>query len=420
MSHPSAASARSPESDAATLFDVGAPPVDSPSPAVSDAPQQPTASETVPVLHVVNGEHYAGAERVQDLLALRLPELGFAPSFACVKPDRFPQIRRAKDAPLHEVPMRGRWDAFAAGRLAKLVEQYDYRILHAHTPRTLMVARLAAAKTGVPLVYHLHSPTWRDTTRRFANWINAAVERACLARADRVITVSESLKQQMEDRGFDAERLTAVPNGVARLDELPPRDPPSGTWRLGTVALLRPRKGIEVLLDAVALLRAQGHDVRLRAVGPFETPEYEAEIRGRIERLKLNDVVELSGFAADVNAELAQMDLFVLPSLFGEGMPMVVLEAMAAGVPVVASEVEGVPEVILDEWNGVVVRPGNPKRLAEGIERVIGGNLDWSKLRENALVRHRQRFSDESMAEGVASVYRGVLDKRTPASRQES
>jgi glycosyltransferase involved in cell wall biosynthesis len=184
---------------------------------------------------------------------------------------------------------------------------------------------------------------------------------------------------------------------------------PSDTWTLGTAALFRPRKGLEVLLDALALLRGQGLPVRLRAVGAFETSDYERQIHARAEQLNLEDRIEWTGFAREIVPELAQMDLFVLPSLFGEGLPMVVLEAMAAGVPVVATRVEGVPEAIRDGQDGLLANPNNADDLAITIERIIRGAVDWSRLRESAIARHADGFSDRSMAEGTTAVYRSVL-----------
>lgn len=175
------------------------------------------------------------------------------------------------------------------------------------------------------------------------------------------------------------------------------------------VALFRPRKGLEVLLDALAKLRAQGYSLRLRAVGPFETVEYAASIHARVDELKINDMIEWVGFTRDVPAELAKMDLFVLPSLFGEGLPMVVLEAMATGVPVVGTDVEGVPEAIRHGIDGVIAKPGDADDLAKVIASVVDGEHDWQALRQSALVRQRERFSDVSMAEQVATVYREIV-----------
>jgi glycosyltransferase involved in cell wall biosynthesis len=144
-------------------------------------------------------------------------------------------------------------------------------------------------------------------------------------------------------------------------------------------------------------------------VGPFETAEYEQALKSEAQYLEITDAIDWTGFTKDVNAELAQMDLFVLPSLFGEGLPMVVLEAMAAGVPVVGTQVEGVPEAIRDGIDGVLAQPSDPQDLARQIARVIEGEVSWDKLRENALQRQAERFSARSMAQGVAEAYDRVL-----------
>ncbi|MBN1591036.1 MAG: glycosyltransferase family 4 protein, partial [Pirellulales bacterium] len=101
---------------------------------------------------------------------------------------------------------------------------------------------------------------------------------------------------------------------------------------------------------------------------------------------------------------------FVLPSLFGEGLPMVILEAMASGVPVVASRVEGIPETVRDQRDGLIVEPGDPRSLARAVRKFIDGRVDWDVLRQSALRRHAELFSDHAMAAGTAEVYRRVLN----------
>jgi len=104
------------------------------------------------------------------------------------------------------------------------------------------------------------------------------------------------------------------------------------------------------------------------------------------------------------------MDLMILPSLFGEGLPMVLLEAMAAGVPVVASHVEGVPEAIVHRKNGLLVEPASVSQLASAIEEIVcGDQLDYAQLSENATQRHAECFSARAMASDVAEVYQEVL-----------
>jgi glycosyltransferase involved in cell wall biosynthesis len=361
------------------------------------------------VLHVINGEHFSGAERVQDLLAMQLPEHGFEIEFACIKADRFP-LSRNSTVPLHEVPMQNRLDLRAALRLARIIQEGEHEIVHAHTPRSAMVGSLASWLTRTPLVYHVHSPTARDSTSRWRNRINHWNERLWLRRADSLIAVSGSLGEHMRLQGYSEQTIAVVRNGVPEPTVKRHATPPQGLWTVGTVALFRPRKGLEVLLDAMGCLNEQGVSVKLRAVGPFETNSYRQEIMQRVARLGIAEQIEWVGFTEDVPSELAKMDLFALPSLFGEGLPMVVLEAMAAGVPVVGSRVEGVPEAIDDGINGLLTEPGDPVDLAEKLQQIIDGELDWQALRDNAMNTHLDCFSDRSMAKGVAEVYRMVLD----------
>jgi glycosyltransferase involved in cell wall biosynthesis len=372
-------------------------------------PLHSSAPVSINVLHLVNGEHYSGAERVQDLLARQLPRFGCEVGFACVKPRRFPAARESKNAPLVEMPMRGRFDLRVVKRITALVKGEGYQLIHAHTPRTALVGSLAARRAGVPFVYHVHSPVGRDSTRRMLNWINALVEWSAVRDADRLVTVSPSLRDYMIGQGIAAQRVICVPNGVPAASHTRERRPPTETWMLGAVALFRPRKGMEVLLEALAALRSRGINVRLRAVGGFETPAYEFSILALAERLGLADAIDWIGFTRGVNREMAKIDLFVLPSLFGEGLPMVVLEAMAAGLPVVASRVEGVPEAVVHRETGLLVEPASVSQLAQAIQEIVEGKIDYCALSRGARRRHADSFSDTKMAAGVAAVYRDVL-----------
>jgi glycosyltransferase involved in cell wall biosynthesis len=375
-------------------------------------PAAPTAIRTLRALHLINGEHYSGAERVQDLLARELPQFGYDVGFACLKPFRFPIARETTTAPLVELPMRGRFDLRIVKKLVRLVEDENYALVHAHTPRTALIGRLVSKRAGVPLIYHVHSPAGHDSTRQFLNAFNALVEWHSLRDADRLIAVSPSLERYMIARGFPAERVVCVPNGVPVNPAAIDRTPPAGTWILGTVALFRPRKGVEVLLEALAAVRSWGLDVRLRAVGGFETLAYETAILGLADRLGVASAIDWTGFTRNVNAELAKIDLFVLPSLFGEGLPMVVLEAMAAGVPVVATHVEGVPDAVSHRETGLLVDPDSVSQLAAAIRNFVDGEVDYAAMSRNSRRRHAERFSDIAMAQGVAAVYNDVLARK--------
>ncbi|WP_417738139.1 glycosyltransferase [Rosistilla oblonga] len=369
------------------------------------------SSRVLRVLHVVNGQHFSGAERVQTHLARCLPENGVTADFALLTPDRFPKHFDVESSQLFDMKMRNRWDIGAARRVAKLARDGNYQLLHAHTPRSAMIAAYASRQARRPWVYHVHSPAAADSTRPIQNRINAMTERFCLLSTSHQIAVSNSLRDHTIASGFDPETVTTVHNGVPMIR--PPRTEfpqVGGAWTLGIVALHRPRKGLETLLDAQRIVRDAGFDVRLRCVGPFETPAYEASIRSRIDQLQLGPDVEFTGFVDDIPAALAKLDAMVLPSLFGEGLPMVVLEAMAAAVPVIATRVEGTPEAISHDSEGLLAEAGNPVDLAAQIQRLVSGEVSWHDLAEAAAARHAAEFSDVAMARGVADVYRKVID----------
>ncbi len=370
-----------------------------------------TSVHLTKVLHLINGEHFAGAERVQDLLALALPEFGYQASFACVKPGKFPKVRQS-DSPLYELTMRNKFDFSCYRNVVSLIKENDYRVLHAHTPRSLLIASLAARKADCSLVYHVHSPVGRDSCRGVTNWLNTKIESWAIRRVDQMICVSNSLKGYMQNElGHSPDRLSVVINGVAVVDDLPPRDPPSAnqTWTIGTMALFRRRKGVEVLLESLAELRNRNVNVHLRAVGQFETPEYEAEVMKLVDRLGIADMITWTGFQTNVNEQLRQMDLFVLPSLYGEGLPMVVLESMANAVPVIASNVEGIPEAVRDEVDGLIFEPGSATDLADKVESIVGDSSRWEEMSSNAFTRQREKLSDTSMAQGTSEVYDRLL-----------
>ena len=368
-------------------------------------PQRELAS-----LHLINGEHFSGAERVQQLLGNRLSDFGVAANFACLKPGKFPELCGLDSNRVRSIGMKSRFDLSIVQRIADYAHQTQSDVLHAHTPRTAMIASFVAKRCSLPWVYHVHSPTARDSTRGLVNRVNDWVEAYSLRNADHIITVSKSLRREMLSRGYSRHKITAVANGVA---EQPPIDPAERInqthWKLGMVALVRPRKGIEDLLEAIAKLNQDRKRISLDVIGGFETADYESRIRALIQQLNLEGIVKLRGFTKDVPAIMRTLDAMVLPSLFGEGMPMVVLEALACGVPVIATRVEGTPEVIRHGQEGLLAHPQDSDSLSQAIQVFISDRSAWCRMSQSAVQRHRQGFSDVKMAEQTARVYRKLV-----------
>jgi glycosyltransferase involved in cell wall biosynthesis len=184
---------------------------------------------------------------------------------------------------------------------------------------------------------------------------------------------------------------------------------PNGEWIIGTVALFRPRKGIEVLLHALKELQNESIPFQLLAVGAFETTVYENKIKKLSKQLGIDKRIHWTGFVKNVTDYFAKMDIFVLPSLYGEGLPMVILEAMAAGVPVISTQVEGATEVIENGKTGLLIEPSSSSDLAVAIQKMITAVVCWSSMRAKAYAIQRAHFSSHSMTKGVADIYNEIL-----------
>jgi glycosyltransferase involved in cell wall biosynthesis len=368
-------------------------------------------TRTLKVLHVINGEHFSGAERVQQLLGKCLPEFGVLPTFACVKPGKFPGLCGLAENQVLQTPMRGRMDLRIVRELSRIVGSESFEVLHAHTPRTALVTSMVSMRTRVPWCYHVHSPTSRDSTRGLVNRINYWIERYSIGSCTQLLTVSKSLRREMLRLGVSRSRLTVVPNGVPIIEPIVPSQRlDSNRWRLGLVALMRPRKGVEIALEAMSLLNQRGgSQLELELIGGFETEAYKRHILAMIDQLKLTNCVRLTGFTNDIATAIRRLDTLVLPSLFGEGMPMVVLEALAAAVPVVATKVEGTPEVIRHSVEGLLAEPRSATSLADQINRLTSNRSAWAEMSAQAMARHRQHYTASLMARKVANVYRSIL-----------
>jgi glycosyltransferase involved in cell wall biosynthesis len=367
----------------------------------------PQSCPTLNSLHLINGEHFSGAERVQQILGRCLPKFGVGAKFVCIKPGKFPELSGLQPDQVCSIAMKNRYDLSVLGRIAAHAINTNAHVLHAHTPRTAMIAGLVARKTKLPWIYHVHSPTARDSTRIALNRINDCIEAFSLRYADKIITVSKSLRREMLSRGFARQKVTAIANGVAQQSPIDAMQRLSEThWRLGMVALIRPRKGIEVLLEAIANLGIKRDRITLEVIGGFETAEYESSVRSLVQRLGIQEIVHFRGFTQDVPAVMRTLDAMVLPSLFGEGMPMVVLEALACGVPVIATRVEGTPEVVRDGKEGILANPQDAVSLSHAIRDLMESRTVWCTMSRMAFERHRTGFSDFNMAQKTALVYR--------------
>jgi glycosyltransferase involved in cell wall biosynthesis len=276
-------------------------------------------------------------------------------------------------------------DAVQAINLAAELQRRNVRHLHAHfASAATAVTRLASLITGIPYSFTAHAADiFRDTVSRDDL-------RAKLADAHHVVTISDYNLQYLR-RHFpqQAERLRLVRNGL-ELARFPYRDPrPVGTTvRVAAVGRLVEKKGFQHLLPALASLTGSGvrADVRIAGTGMMA-----GGLQSTLDELGLSRHVRMLGPQTQdqIHELLDWADVFVAPCVVGsdgnaDGIPTVLLEAMATGTPCVSTAVTGIPEVIRDGSTGVLVEPGDPALLVQAIRRITSPATDRTLLARNA------------------------------------
>jgi L-malate glycosyltransferase len=349
---------------------------------------------TPAIVHVASGREWRGGQRQVWLLGRELARRGV--NQVVVTAGGSELARRLASAGVRVRPVR--WQAGLDPRaLPAILGELRHRsaILHAHDAHALTLAGVCAALSGAPLV-----ATRRVTfpLRRELFW----------ARAERVIAVSGAVRDSLTLDGLAPERLAVIPSAVD-IAELKASIGPDIRTRFslpekGQVAVslgaLTPEKDQSTLIEAAALLVRDLPLLHWVIVG--EGPLRSA-LQGRIARLGLEKRVHLVGQLTDPHMALAGADVFVLSSL-AEGLGTSALAAMALDVPVVATRVGGVPEV-LGSSGGLLVPAGRPDDFAAAVHRVIMEPGLAADLREAA--RHElRRFTVSAMAEQVEQVYR--------------
>lgn len=359
------------------------------------------------ILHVETGRHlYGGAAQVLYLLE-GLARSGCESHLACPADSAIVKAARDAGIPVHDTGRGGDLAPAMALRLRRLLGRLRPDLVHVHSRRGAdLWGGLAARWAGVPAVLSRRvdnpEPRW---------W--AARKYPLYART---IAISAGIREVLLAEGVPAERVVTVPSAVdARRYALPCDSAwfrgelglSDGGPVLGVVAQLIERKGHTYLLQALPALRERFPDLRvaLFGQGPLRAAlEEEARRRG------VAEAVRFAGFREDLARILPCLDLVVHPAL-REGLGVSLLQAAAAGVPIVAARAGGIPEAVRDGENGRLVAPGDASALAAAIGELLADPGAAARMGRAGRELVRREFDIEAMVAGNREVYRAILGR---------
>lgn len=323
------------------------------------------------ILFVIDGLGMGGAEKLLGLTAPALRTAGFDVRVCTL------QVRQGNPAardlqqrriPVDLVPLRRLLDFRGAAALVRYFHGRHIDVLHAQLEAASIFGSLSARWRGIPAFTTLHTvETPEGRARRRSLVLNGVLKSCC----SRILCVSEHVRQHYLARlHFPPDRLTTLYNGIELAPFAMARDLrlktrallgiPADVSVLATVAVLRAPKGIEFMIRAMPHVLSRHPETRYLLVGDGEQ---HAALIALAAQLRLEDRVIFAGRRSDIPAVMAASDIFVLPSL-NEALPTVLAEAMAAGLPIVATSVGGIPEMVEQDVNGILVRPQDPAQLA--------------------------------------------------------
>lgn len=358
------------------------------------------------ILHVDSERSWRGGERQVLELMRRQRAGGDHAELAAPAESALYRRATAEGFPGHGVPMRGTWDVASAMALAGLHRSVRPDLVHWHAARAHAIGALAA----------LFAPGPKRILSRRVDFLVRRNPGSVLLYSlpiDAIIAISEGVRRALIQSGVSADRIRLVPSGIDLAPYETPFDRAEIRRRLGIgdnerivlqVAALAPHKSQADLLDAAALALPTRPELRfwVAGEGPLR-PELEAQHRS----LGLGENVRFLGFREDVTDLLRAADIFCVSSYL-EGLGTSTLDAMAAGLPVVATRVGGIPEIVTDGVSGILVPPRDPRQMADAIVALAAD--PGRRAAMGAAGRGRAReFSADRTSEGTRRVYLEAL-----------
>jgi glycosyltransferase involved in cell wall biosynthesis len=386
----------------------------------------------VKVLQLISSGGYYGAENMLLNLCASQQKAGCENSLMLFYNVHAPNVEfyeraRRRGLSVRMVHCQGRADWRAVRQIEECIQEDGIELLHTHGYKADLYGYVAARRSGKPIVATCHN--WVGGTAALG--IYNHLDRMALKRFQGLAAVSDSVAQRLLDSGVAAKKIRTIPNGidVGPFEHALPSPALNfdGSKVIGMVARLDLQKGFEYLLRAARELCGTFPALKVVLVG--EGPDRQA-IENLIHRFGLQSNVVLTGQHSDMPAIYAAMDIFILPSL-NEGLPMTILEAMAASKPVIATRVGAIPSVIKDGETGLLVNPEDINGLRNALARLLADSdlcrrigaagHDWvsrNYTSEAMAMKYRQMYDEVLGIPASATVPTRALDSRNADARR--
>lgn len=350
------------------------------------------------ILQVMSGRAIGGVEKLVVWLAEEQVRRGHRVVVACPPGSWTAHALSGSGVVVETIPMKGlAAKIFGRRRMREILRKYDIGLVHTHMKLDSILALPEASQAGIPSVCTMHM---------YGEELYCCMADACIA-------ITNAVKSDLIGRGVPSDDVCVVLNGIS-TDNFTGNQ---GNFRdehgfsksdvlVGSVCRLIRRKGIDVLIRSIA----DCPETKLIIAG-YGKPDYERSLRALAEELGVSDRTFFIGSLDNPASMIAALDIYALPSR-EEGLGITILEAMASGVPVVASAVGGVPEVIKNEETGLLVPPGHSDSLAEAIKKLTADRQLAGEVSSRARELVLERFKVSDMADGIESVYSRVISTR--------
>ena len=364
------------------------------------------------VLHVDAGVEWRGGQQQVLYLMEGLTQLGHDNQIATPPSSPLGEKAASEGLRVHSINMRGEWDLSAARSLLRLVDQERPEIIHFHDARSAGIGALIRVQRIPPIIVsrRVDFPIGRNP-----------FSRRKYRRADAVVAVSNRIGDICLQAGILRERIAIVHDGIdiERFGTMMPKARARlaigispGIPIIGVVAALVNHKGHRYLLDAMPMVLEKKSDAHLVIAGDGPLRK---SLESQSRQLGIVKAVTFLGQIEKVPEFLAAIDLFVLPSHM-EGLCQALIEALAAGIPCIATRAGGIPDVIEDGRSGLLVPPRDPNALAYAVNRV----LDDETLKHHLMDGGRLQagnFTREKMVRQTVTVYKQALKQRAGQSQ---